>query len=172
MPKEEINPIQSDRDSTAPAPSTSLPLGRILDFLEEEGYTGGSFASVDLPGIEKDKHFNPAKRMKEDPDSLCFAHVLEESLKDLGVRIGDVLCIDKTAVPMIGDIVVADVDGPVVRRFHHENGVYELRPENPHMETIRSTDSASLEIWGVVKKVMRAFKWDGNPDFDLKSVVE
>lgn len=163
MSQEETNSTSDDKSPTKP----SLPLGKILDLLEDEGYTDGHFSGVDVPGIEKDEQFNPAKRMKEDPDSLSFAHVLEDSLGKLGILVGDLLCIDKTASPKTGDLVVSEAGGTVVHRFHHENGVYELQPVNQLLETIRSEDPASFGIWGVVKKVMRPFEWDGRLDFHL-----
>lgn len=151
----------SPGDGDPPKSGKKLSLETIVEFLKEEGYTGGTFAAVDLPGVGNDDDFNPARRMKEDPDSLCYAHVLEDSLKGLGVLSGDLLCIDKKAVPEIGDLVVTmaeGIKGTVIGRFHHENGRYELRPENPDMETIRTMDEKSLGIWGVVKKVLRSME--------------
>lgn len=162
MSKDKTN---TDQSSTKPA----LPLGQILDLLEGEGYTDARFAGIDVPGIKKDEQFNPAERMKEDPDSLSFAHVLEDSLQDHGIFVGDLLCIDKTASPKTGDLVVSEAGGTVVHRFRHENGIYELQPLNQLLETICSEDPASFGIWGVVKQVMRTFEWDGRPDFHLNT---
>ena len=163
MSQAETNPTSAEKSSTKPP----LPLGKILDLLESEGYTGGRFVDLVVPGIEKDEQFNPAERMKMNPNSLSFAHVLEGSLEELGILVGDLLCIDKTAAPKTGDLVVANAAGAVVHWFHYENGIYELRPVNPLLESIRSKDPASFGIWGVVKLVMRTFEWEGRPDLHL-----
>lgn len=133
-----------------------LSLETILNFLHEEGFSGGTFSDVDVPGLG-DESYNPSKRMMEAPDAICLAQVTENSLHEIGVRIGDLLFIDKHAEPKNGDIIVAHVNEPVVRRYYEENGYVELRSENPHIEPIRESERGNLEIWGVVKKVFRTY---------------
>lgn len=156
MNEHEILPPSGEPESSQEGTKPKLSLETIMNFLNDEGYSGGTFTDIEIPGLGDDG-YNPAKRMLEAPDAVCFAHVTENSLHGIGVRIGDLLVIDKQVEPKNGDIVVAHAGGSVVRRYYEENGRVELRSENPHMEPIRESEMGDLGIWGVVKKIFRTY---------------
>jgi repressor LexA len=72
-----------------------------------------------------------------------------------GILDGDLVIVNQQDTAEDGDIVVARLwdEATVKRFFRHEDHV-ELRPENPSMEPIRTTEVAILgKVVGVVRTI-------------------
>jgi SOS regulatory protein LexA len=76
------------------------------------------------------------------------------SMKDAGIRPGDIMIIDPTAVINNGDIVVAKINEEATLKFYYERGGYvELRPANPDFKPIKTNDPSFRIVGKVIKKI-------------------
>jgi DNA polymerase V len=85
------------------------------------------------------------------PNAVHYAKVVGECMISSGIFPGDLLMVDRSLTPDIGDIVVALSNGEYLLRgyFKKENREY-LIADNPYRNTIELKDTTSYEIWGVV----------------------
>lgn len=79
------------------------------------------------------------------------------SMRDAGILDGDILVVDRSAVPVDGDIVVASVNNePVVKRIELAWGrIVALRSANPEYQDIEPAEGDLVEVWGVVTSSVR-----------------
>lgn len=71
------------------------------------------------------------------PRPHYLLRVIGESMKDAGIRDGDLLAVHRTAEARDGQIIVARVGGEVtVKRFSRERREIRLAPENPDFPVI------------------------------------
>lgn len=85
-----------------------------------------------------------------------FFTVEGESMCDAGILHGDVLLVDRSVEPVHGAIVVAVISNEyTVKRLFRQNGVVELRPDNPAYAPIQLKEAEELLVWGVVIGVAR-----------------
>ena len=90
------------------------------------------------------------------PMSTFFVRVSGDSMKGAGIISGDILSIDRSRTPVVGDIVVAAIDGELtVKRLSSKNGELFLMPENESYREIKIKDYNDSVIWGVVTSVVR-----------------
>jgi len=74
------------------------------------------------------------------PAATFFMRAGSDAQRDVGIREGDLLVVDRSAKPALGRVVVAVRDGEI------------------RMERFRATaDGDELEIWGVVTHAIRSF---------------
>lgn len=79
-----------------------------------------------------------------------------ECMVGAGIYDGDVLVVDRSLEPVVGDVVVAVVDGePSVKRLVLEAGQLALTIENPSMRVYRPPAITEAAIWGVVRWTLR-----------------
>lgn len=79
-----------------------------------------------------------------------------ECMIGAGIYDGDVLVVDRSLEPVVGDVVVAVVDGePSVKRLVLEAGQLALTIENPAMPVFRPPAITEAAIWGVVRWTLR-----------------
>ena len=85
------------------------------------------------------------------PNAVHYAKVVGECMISSGIFPGDLLMVDRSLTPDVGDIVVVLLNGEYLLRgyFKKENKEY-LIADNPYHHTIQLKDVASYEIWGVV----------------------
>ena len=81
--------------------------------------------------------------------------VAGQSMIDDHITDGDLVLIQKRAVPRDGEMVVAVVDEEAtLKRFYSEGGEIRLQPANPEMEALRFP-AERVEVRGVVRGVIR-----------------
>lgn len=95
-------------------------------------------------------------KLVRNPPATFLVRVDGESMRDAGIFPGDMLVVDKSLEAGDGNIVIAVVNGEfTVKRLFRRNGRVELRADNPRFPPIRIADGDELDIWGVVKHVIR-----------------
>ena len=93
----------------------------------------------------------------EHPDATFMLRVTGDSMIDAGIQPGDMVLVERGAVPKNNDIVIAQVDGEWTMKYFLKDcrGVM-LEPANRKYKTIRPQQS--LEVAGVVRTVIRKYK--------------
>ncbi len=96
------------------------------------------------------------------PRAHYLLRVRGESMRDAGIRDGDLLAVHRSETAGDGDIVVARVDGEVtVKRFVRSRPSapeIELRPENPAFRPlVIDTREERLKIEGIAVGVLRLY---------------
>ncbi|WP_095508935.1 LexA family protein [Rubrivirga marina] len=83
--------------------------------------------------------------------SVFFCRAEGWSMRDEGIRDGDVLVVDRAIEPESGMVVVAAVDGELtVKRYVRRGERVVLLAANPDHEPIELLDGQDLVVWGVV----------------------
>ena len=96
--------------------------------------------------------------MIDNPPATFFVRVTGESMTGAGIFPDDLLVVDRSVTAHNGDIVVAVLDGEfTVKRLIRRAGRVDLVAENPNFPPIRITGESDLQIWGVVRHVIRSF---------------
>lgn len=78
-----------------------------------------------------------------------------DALQDAGIYAGDILVIDKSIKPRIGDLVVAVHEGNYLARYL---GLHSLRSANSAFGHIKLGNEEMLDIEGVVVGSMRKYR--------------
>ncbi len=90
------------------------------------------------------------------PRADYFLTVVGESMRDAGIRDGDLLAVHKTPTAHDGQIVVARLDDEVtVKRLRRRAGQIMLLPENPAFQPIVLRDREDWVIEGIGVGVLR-----------------
>lgn len=106
-----------------------------------------------------DKRLNPSDYLVDNDSSTFFVRVKGDSMIDAGIFEDDVLVIDRSRVPQIGDIVLAVLDGEfTVKTLGKSKQCARLIPANRHYPVIEVKEGQAFEVWGVVTGSMRKFK--------------
>lgn len=129
--------------------SVSLPL-----------YTTKVAAGFPSPADDHvEKRMNPSEYLIDNETATFFVRVKGDSMVDAGIFEDDVLVIDRTRVPQVGDIVLAMLDGEfTVKTLGKSKDGARLLPANKLYPVIEVGQEQSFEIWGVVTGSMRKFK--------------
>jgi repressor LexA len=92
-----------------------------------------------------------------EPDEIYMLRVSGESMRDAGIRDGDILVVNHNCACINGDIVVARVSGETatVKRFFREKNRIRLQPENELFEPIYVAFD-DVEISGKVIGLLRS----------------
>lgn len=92
-------------------------------------------------------------------EASFFFEVTGESMIGIGIMPGDFVLVDRAVPPAHGHLVLAVIDGEyTLKRLYRQHGVIELHPENPAFSPIRLIDGNELEVWGVVRSVVRKLR--------------
>jgi len=76
---------------------------------------------------------------------------------DAGIHEGDMVIVERSNVPKVGDIVIAEIDGEWTMKYYRKSGAsVVLEPANKKFKPIRPTQS--LKIAAVVKGVIRKYR--------------
>ena len=106
-----------------------------------------------------EKRLNPNNYLVENDSATFFVRVKGDSMVDAGIFDKDVLVVDRSREPQIGNIVLAMVDGEfTVKTLGRSKTGPRLIPANRDYPVIEIKEGQSLEIWGVVTGSMRKFK--------------
>ena len=92
----------------------------------------------------------------ENKEATFLLHVRGESMKNAGIRDGDLVLVERGREPRNGDIVVAEVDGEWTMKYYRRTarGVC-LEPANPEFQTIYPSEA--LSVAAVVRAVVRKY---------------
>lgn len=92
-----------------------------------------------------------------DPDDTFMVYATGDSMKDAGIRDGDLMLVNRRIPATNGKIVVAAVDGAVtVKYLIVKNRKAYLMPANPAFREIPVDDEHGVVIWGVVTRSIQA----------------
>ena len=106
-----------------------------------------------------EKRMDPSEYLIDNETATFFVRVKGDSMIDAGIFEDDVLVIDRTRVPQVGDIVLAMLDGEfTVKTLGKNKDGIRLLPANKLYPVIEVGKEQSFEIWGVVTGSMRKFK--------------
>jgi len=90
------------------------------------------------------------------PDASFLLKVSGDSMIGEGIMEGDLVIVERGRTPMIGDVVIAEVDGEwTMKYFKKENGEVYLEAANPKYPIIRPR--TDLQLGGVVTGVIRKY---------------
>lgn len=94
----------------------------------------------------------------DDPNRTFLARVKGDSMKDAGLLEGDLVVVQRNSPTLVGDIVVAVVDGEVTVKHLRQTsaGRFFLRAANPDYADI--VPKGELEILGVVVGQFRRYR--------------
>jgi SOS regulatory protein LexA len=92
----------------------------------------------------------------ENREATYVLKVDGDSMKDAGIKDGDLVLVEKASTASIGDIIIAEVDNEFTMKYlrEDEDGKY-LQPANENHDEIRP--DRELKITGVVKGVVRKY---------------
>ena len=114
-----------------------------------EGSVSAGFPSPadDYIDIDLDLH----DHLVQNPSSTFCVKAIGESMKDAGIKNGDVMIVDKSLEPKNRSIILAVIDGEfTVKRVNvNENELY-LMPANNSFTPIKITEEMDFQVWGVV----------------------
>ena len=92
------------------------------------------------------------------PQATFLMRVSGSSMRDAGVDDGDVVLVDRAIRPIHGSIIIAVVDGEFTcKRLHKRAGTIKLQAANATYADIVPKDGQTVELWGVVTKVIKSF---------------
>jgi SOS regulatory protein LexA len=92
----------------------------------------------------------------ENREATYLLKVTGDSMLDAGIQPGDLVIVERTNTPRVGDIVIAEVDGEWTIKYLRQRGsqLY-LQPANRKYKPIFPTQE--LKIAAVVKAVVRKY---------------
>lgn len=92
----------------------------------------------------------------DDRDSSFMLKVKGESMRDAGIHAGDFVIVERTNVPKVGTIIIAEVDHEwTIKYLRKDSKGYYLEPANPNFSIIRPKEE--LKISAIVKSVIRKY---------------
>ena len=85
------------------------------------------------------------------PFSTFFIRVKGDSMINSGIQDQDLIIVDKSLVPIPGNIVVAILDGEfTIKRLEKKNDELYLKAENHNYPDFNFKNYGDIQIWGVV----------------------
>jgi len=106
-----------------------------------------------------EKRMRPNQYLVENESATFFVRVRGESMIDAGIFDNDVLVVDRSRDPHVGDIVLAVVDGEfTVKTLGRTKQGPRLIPANKDFPVIEIGEGQSFDVHGVVTGSMRKFK--------------
>lgn len=92
----------------------------------------------------------------ENKEATYILKVKGDSMIDAGIREGDMVVVERTATPKVGQIVIAEVDGAWTMKYLRKRGsTFYLEPANKKYRPI--TPKEDLKVAAVVKAVVRKY---------------
>lgn len=109
-----------------------------------------------------ESRLDPNEYLIDQVDSTFFVTIQGESMIEAGLMPGDKVVVDKGKVPVVGDIVLAMIDGEftVKTLARQKNGNPKLIPANASGKyaPILIEPTMQFEVWGVVIGSFRRFR--------------
>ncbi len=127
---------------------TSLPLP-----FADEGVKAG-FPSPAQDFMAEPLDFN--RDIVKNPEATFYARVSGDSMKDEGIKTGDILLIDRSKRATNGSLAVSMIDGDfTLKRIKKEGNRLFLMPANSAYDPIEITESNEFVVWGVVDYIIK-----------------
>ena len=114
-----------------------------------EGSVSAGFPSPadDYTHMDLDLH----DHLVQNPSSTFCVKAIGESMKDAGIKSGDIMIVDRSLEPQNRSIVLAVIDSEfTVKRVNVNDNELYLMPENDTFNPIKITEEMDFQIWGVV----------------------
>lgn len=109
-----------------------------------------------------EKRLDPSEYLIDQADSTFFVTIQGESMIEAGLMPGDKAVVDKGKLPVVGDIVLAMIDGEFTIKTlaKQKDGSPKLLPANSSGKytPILIQEPMQFEIWGVVTGSFRRFR--------------
>lgn len=109
-----------------------------------------------------EKRLDPSEYLVDQADATFFVTIQGESMIETGLMPGDKAVVDRSKIPVIGDIVLAVVDGDFTIKIlnRQKNGNPRLLPANASgkYQPIEIKEGMQFEVWGVVTGSFRRFR--------------
>lgn len=121
---------------------------------------GGIVAGFPSPAQDYiDLKIDLNKELIANPSSTFYGRVKGSSMKDAGIKDGDILVIDKSLEPKDGDTAVCFIDGEfTIKYIKIETDAVYLVPANSKFQPIKVTEENHFCIWGVVTYSIKSHK--------------
>ncbi|MEX2380086.1 MAG: translesion error-prone DNA polymerase V autoproteolytic subunit [Vicingaceae bacterium] len=92
----------------------------------------------------------------KNPEATYYARVDGESMKEAGIRDGDLLVVDKSIEAQDGQIAVCFLNGEfTLKRLKYYGKELWLIPENKNYSSLKVEEESDFRIWGVVTYVIK-----------------
>ena len=109
-----------------------------------------------------EKRLDPSEFLIDQKDATFFVTIQGESMLDAGLLPGDKAVVDRSKMPVIGDIVLAMIDSEFTIKILSRNkqGFPKLLPANgsSKFQPIEINEHMQFEVWGVVTGSFRRFR--------------
>lgn len=107
------------------------------------------FPSPALDYIEQRLDLN--EHLIEHPNSTFIIKVKGDSMVEAGINDEDLLIVDKSRQPEMGQVVIAELNGEFTVKFIEEiKGELYLVPANKKFDPILINDETEFMVWGIV----------------------
>ena len=102
-----------------------------------------------------DMDLNLNDYLVKNPSATFCVKAIGESMKDAGIKSGDIMIVDKSLDPKNRSIVLAVINGEfTVKRVNMSDNTLYLMPENSSFSPIRITEEMDFQVWGVVTYII------------------
>lgn len=140
--------IEMNRKNANPAEHSAPPL------MESSAACG--FPSPAEQYVESPLDLNTLLVRK--PAATFFVRATGESMRDAGIRPGDILVVDRSLTPVDGAIVIACVDNEFTVKYLRKQGrAVALEAAAPGYPTLHFGEGMELRIFGVVTACIHQF---------------
>jgi DNA polymerase V len=98
-----------------------------------------------------DEAINLQQFLIKNAAATYLLRVRGNSMCDANISEGDILIVDRSVKPGVGQIIIGLLDNEfTVKRLIKKNNQYYLQPENPAYPVIPLPDESQFQVWGVV----------------------
>ena len=102
-----------------------------------------------------DLDLNLQDHLIQNPSATFCVRAVGESMRDAGIKIGDIMLVDKSLTPKNRSIVLAVIDGEfTIKRVNVSEKELYLIPENENFPPIKITKEMDFQVWGVVTYII------------------
>tara|TARA_B110000967_G_scaffold47676_1_gene48340 strand:+ start:1186 stop:1638 length:453 start_codon:yes stop_codon:yes gene_type:complete len=102
-----------------------------------------------------DLDLNLQDHLIKNPSATFCVRAVGESMKDAGIKSGDIMLVDKSLTPKNRSIVLAVIDGEfTIKRVNVSKKELYLIPENENFSPIKITQEMDFQVWGIVTYII------------------
>ncbi|CAI8309112.1 MAG: LexA repressor [Cryomorphaceae bacterium] len=102
-----------------------------------------------------DLDLNLQDHLIQNPSATFCVRAVGESMRDAGIKSGDIMLVDKSLTPKNRSIVLAVIDGEfTIKRVNVSEKELYLIPENENFPPIKITKEMDFQVWGVVTYII------------------
>ena len=102
-----------------------------------------------------DLDLNLQDHLIQNPSATFCVRAVGESMKNAGIKSGDIMLVDKSLTPKNRSIVLAVIDGEfTIKRVNVSEKELYLIPENENFSPIKITQEMDFQVWGIVTYII------------------